>query len=346
MSQPELIDTAPLRALLANSIRQTIAEAAQVEPPPGASTGAALDPDALEMLTQALLDAADGGKHLRARLTLTIWQALQNSAPGGGAALDREGVGRLAGAVELFHVSALIHDDIVDDADTRRGRAALHRRLAADVAHRYGAQGADRLGRDLAVLAGDLAMVASESLAHQAVRGAAQPLAEAITRTLDQMRAQVMVGQFLDTLAPATGLDTPPVALDRAAGVALAKSAHYSVTFPLLLGAIAAQADAATLDALGQFGAAVGFAFQLRDDLLGVFGQADATGKPSDSDLTSGKRTVLIALARSRLPAKQSHRLAELLNSQPNQTAVTEARQLIESSHAADDAERLIAQCR
>jgi geranylgeranyl diphosphate synthase type I len=157
------------------------------------------------------------------------------------------------------------------------------------------------------------------------------------------MRAQVMVGQFLDTLAPAAPIRPVREALAGAAGVALAKSAHYSVTFPLLVGALAAGADEAQVRSLAAFGTHLGFAFQLRDDLLGVFGDPSATGKAAHLDLAGGKRTVLVALARAALPPRSRTRLEQLTAGGAGPEEVAEARTLIARSGADDDVERLIA---
>lgn len=245
--------------------------------------------------------AATGGKGFRARFCLAGWRAV--------AAADRPDPGVVpdvvtaaSASLEIFHAAALVHDDVIDRSDTRRGRPAAHR--AWESAHREGRWAGDAadFGTSAAILLGDLLVAWSDDLLEEGLLEA-EPTAAARARAeFGRMRREVTVGQFLDiaeesayVVAP---VDTHP---DRALRVASLKSARYSVQHPLQLGAVLAGADEAQYAALAAFGHPVGLAFQLRDDILGVFGDTAVTGKPVGDDLREGKRTLLIAYTRAAL---------------------------------------------
>jgi geranylgeranyl diphosphate synthase type I len=240
----------------------------------------------------AIDDLLAGGKRLRAGFCYWGWRAC------GGP--DRPEIFAAAAALELLHASALVHDDVMDASDTRRGQPAVHRRFAArHAAAGWGGSAAD-FGAGAAVLIGDLLlawtdeMLRASGLAPDAVwRGLGE---------LDAMRTEVFSGQFLDLVGQASGA----TAVDSALRVVTYKSAKYTVERPLHLGAelaIAAQpgaAGAAPRQAFTDYGIPIGIAFQLRDDILGVFGDPAKTGKPVIDDLREGKRTVMLAIARER----------------------------------------------
>ncbi|MDO3683661.1 polyprenyl synthetase family protein [Micromonospora sp. C28ISP2-4] len=198
-------------------------------------------------------------------------------------------------ALELLHTFALVHDDVMDASDTRRGLPTAHRAAAA----RHRAAGhtgdPDRYGEAVAVLIGDLCMVwADRLMTHAAVP--AERLLD-VRRCYDQMRVETVAGQFLDVLGEN---DSANWTVDRALRVARYKTASYTVQRPLLFGACLAGADAddPLIAAYTRYGLAVGEAFQLRDDLLGVYGDPETTGKPAGDDLRTGKPTALLMLAR------------------------------------------------
>jgi len=189
---------------------------------------------------------------------------------------------------------------VMDDSDTRRGAPALHRRFTA--LHRdQGWDGdGDRFGLAGAVLAGDLCLVWSDELfTASGLDGAALARGRGV---FDRMRTELMGGQYLDMLAQVLASRRPEGALERARRVIRYKSAKYTVEHPLLLGGRLAGADDAMLAAYSAFGLPLGEAFQLRDDVLGVFGDPAQTGKPAGDDLREGKRTYLVAAAFSALP--------------------------------------------
>lgn len=232
------------------------------------------------------------GKRIRALIT---WWGYELA---GGTDAAKSGIAHTAAGVELLHAAALIHDDIIDDSETRRGQPAVHTYFRA--MHRDGDWTGDAVlfGDGAAIIAGDLCLSLSEEL-FSASALAASATAEAVRRHND-FRRDVMVGQYLDIrlqAAPVAGDELLP----RADEVLTYKSAKYSVEQPLLLGAALAGADTALLSALSDFGLPLGRAFQLRDDELGVFGDPDVTGKPAGDDLRQGKKTVLIGLTLQAL---------------------------------------------
>lgn len=199
-----------------------------------------------------------------------------------------------AASFDLLHVAALVHDDVIDASDTRRGQASAHRQLEARHVDRSGAGDPAAFGRAGAILLGDLLTAWSDELVG---RSGLPPAVLARAHTvLDEVRTEVNAGQFLDMAAEAglAGGDDPVAVAER---VVEFKTARYTVIRPLQYGAALAGADPATLEGLARLGSPLGRAFQLRDDLLGVFGDEARTGKPAGDDLREGKRTVLVAEA-------------------------------------------------
>ncbi|HEX8971990.1 polyprenyl synthetase family protein [Oryzihumus sp.] len=245
--------------------------------------------DDLTPLVSAVAALLRGGKRLRAAFLYWGYRA------GGGA--DGDAVVRAATAMELFQAAALLHDDVMDDSDTRRGLPAAHRRLATEHTEQGWTGDGDRFGVAGAILAGDLCLTWTDELF--ATSGLPAAELERARPVFDRMRTQLMGGQFLDVLESARGWESLTTAerVERARRVIRYKSAKYTVEHPLLIGATAAGVGEADLAALSAYGLALGEAFQLRDDLLGVFGDPAQTGKPAGDDLREGKRTVLIAEA-------------------------------------------------
>jgi geranylgeranyl diphosphate synthase type I len=196
---------------------------------------------------------------------------------------------QVATALELLHIFALIHDDVMDESTSRRGQPSVHT-LAAQLHLHSGGQGnANRFGESIAVLVGDLAHAEADHLV--------APLPAALRRIWRVLVIELVRGQSRDVIGSAAGRRD----LEHARQVAQMKSGCYTVWRPLQLGAVAAQADEATVRLLAAYGAEVGEAFALRDDLLGVWGDPARTGKPAGDDLLSGKPTVILALAHELL---------------------------------------------
>ncbi|HCJ49518.1 MAG TPA: geranylgeranyl pyrophosphate synthase [Microbacterium sp.] len=258
--------------------------------------------------------AATGGKRFRARFCLAGWRAVA-SAGGRADSVVPDAVISAAASLEVFHAAALVHDDIIDNSDTRRGAPAAHR--AWEGRHRDAGWAGDPegFGRSAAILLGDLLVAWSDDLLEEGLADfddAAR--AAAARREYARMRRDVTIGQFLDVAEESAHVAVPAAGhAERALRIASLKSARYSVQHPLLLGATLAGADADQYDALSAFGHPVGLAFQLRDDVLGVFGDEAATGKPVGDDLREGKRTLLVAFARERLTAGAARVFDELI---------------------------------
>jgi len=274
----------------------------------------ALGPDSQPLLDEASAYLA-GGKRMRARFAMLGFQAVRPLDLGGepwgelGLALDA------AASLELFHAAALIHDDVIDHSDTRRGRPATHRHFAAQHLEAGWRGDSEHFGLAAAILLGDLLQSWADELMQRACdqtedRQAARSAREHFNR----MRSEVAIGQYLDVLEEQQQ-DFAPEAeqLERSTRVLVYKSAKYSVEAPLLIGGALAGASPEQTQALSDFGLPVGVAFQLRDDLLGVFGDSELTGKPVGDDLVEGKRTVLVTLARESLPATQRRLFDEML---------------------------------
>lgn len=251
-----------------------------------------LDPALARIGAEVAELVAAGGKRLRPAFVYWGYRA------GGGE--DGDAVLAPAAAVELLHTFALIHDDVMDRSARRRGAPTVHERLAA--AHRAEAMVGEAtwFGIGGAILAGDLAFVWADQL-FDAARFPAGVVDRA-RAVFTQLRVEVMAGQFLDLRL--AGLPAPSE--DDSLHVSLLKSGRYTVTRPLQLGAALASGDAALAEALAGFGDALGVAFQLRDDVLGMFGDPSATGKGALDDLREGKRTVLVLRAlRLATPAQR-----------------------------------------
>ncbi|WP_217184336.1 polyprenyl synthetase family protein [Streptomyces sp. AC495_CC817] len=254
-------------------------------------------PDAAALI-QAAADTLVGGKRLRARFCHAGWRAVARA--GGRPATEADSLWDVCAALEIFQSAALVHDDLIDNSDTRRGRPAAHRALEGSHLDAGWAGDAAAFGRSAAILLGDLLVAWSDDLLEDAL--ADHPHAAVVRREYARMRRDVTTGQFLDIAEEsAWSVNVIDSHVERALRVASLKSARYSIEQPLVLGAAIAGADEEQLRALRRFGHPVGMAFQLRDDVLGVFGDAAVTGKPAGDDLREGKRTVLVALTRQQL---------------------------------------------
>ncbi|GHF86067.1 geranylgeranyl diphosphate synthase type I [Amycolatopsis bartoniae] len=268
--------------VLSRFLREAGAEIEATEP--GFASG-------VDALTEFVLR---GGKRLRPTFAWWAWRGT------GGRAGDAEGVLQAVASLELVQACALIHDDLIDSSDSRRGRPTVHVAYADLHTSQQWAGTAASYGLAAAVLIGDLALAWADDMFGAAplpspVLGAARPAWRA-------MRTEVLAGQYLDVHMQVTEDASPEAALR----VSRLKTAAYTVERPLHLGAALAGADVAQVAALREFGRDLGIAFQLRDDLLGVFGDPSVTGKPAGDDLREGKRTLLIALGLRQADATQA----------------------------------------
>jgi geranylgeranyl diphosphate synthase type I len=290
-----------------------------------------LGEDARRLVEHARVSVS-GGKRFRA--SFCWWGYLALREPAGAA--EAAALMRACASLELLHASALVHDDYMDASDVRRGRPATHRAFEALHREQGWNASAAQYGASAAILLGDLLLSWSDEL----LRTCGLPSERVLDalRYFDLTRTEVVAGQFLDVSAQARGATD----VDLAMQVVRYKSAKYSIERPLHIGAALAGATPETVDRLTRFGLPLGEAFQLRDDLLGVFGDPEVTGKPAGDDLVEGKRTVLIALALDGLGATERAHLDASLGSPLTGTEVTELRTLITSSGAAEKVEEMI----
>lgn len=289
---------------------------------------AAIGPE-LDPLVEAVGSFVLGGKRLRPAFCYWAARAV--------GAADNDALVRAAASLELLQACALVHDDVIDRSATRRGLPSVHERFAA--AHRAAGWTGDPGGFGIAtaILLGDLFLVWSDAMfAGSGVDEAALRRARPI---YDSMRVELMAGQYLDVLEQALGGGS----VERALRVARFKAAKYTVERPLHLGAALGDADKAAVATFSAYGIAVGEAFQLRDDLLGLFGDPSVTGKPAGDDLREGKRTVLVALAaESASDADRAVLDRGLGNSRLDETGVEQIRDVVTSTGAATTVETMI----
>ena len=236
-----------------------------------------------DSLTSFLLDS---GKRLR-----PLFAYAGFAAAGGGL---EKSVTRAMAALELLQACALIHDDLMDGSDTRRGKPSIHRHFESVHVQEQLDGFAPQYGLSAAVLLGDLALVWSDQMLNTA--GLTTEQYARVMPFYNEMRVELMAGQFLD-IHEQTQKDT---SVDRSMKIARYKSGKYTIERPLHLGAAMTSSSKDVTDALSAYGLPLGEAFQLRDDLLGVFGDPSVTGKPAGDDLREGKRTVLIAMTNER----------------------------------------------
>jgi geranylgeranyl diphosphate synthase, type I len=280
----------------------------------------------------ALEELLAAGKRLRPAFCYWAWR--------GAGGPDGPQILAAAAALELLHASALVHDDVMDGSDTRRGRPSLHRLFAARHAGQHWRGSPESFGQGAAILMGDLLLSWTDEMYH-----ASGLPADALRRgqaVLDLMRTEVIAGQYLDLLGQAAGNGT----VESALRVAEYKSAKYTIERPLHLGAALAGFPSGPIPAaFSAYGLPLGVAFQLRDDILGVFGDPAQTGKPASDDVREGKRTVLLAIARARATAAQARVIDERLGDpRLDETGAAEVRAVITGTGALATCETMISQ--
>jgi geranylgeranyl diphosphate synthase type I len=233
------------------------------------------------------------GKRLRPAFSYWGWRAA------GGSATNTQTIYAAGAAIELVHASALVHDDLMDDSATRRGRPTAHRQFARVRPPSNVGRQSGEFGRMAAILLGDMLLSWSDELLGQS---GLKPKALARGRVyFDLLRTEVVAGQYLDVLAQTSATGS----VSDAMRVVRYKSAKYTVERPLQFGAAIAKGSKTLLRSLSSYGLPLGEAFQLRDDVLGVFGDPRETGKPTGDDIRDGKRTLLLARAYDRADRAQ-----------------------------------------
>lgn len=288
--------------------------------------------DDASRLVEAARASVTGGKRFRAMFCQWGFRSVREPVD----AAEEAALLRAAAALELLHASALVHDDYMDASDTRRGSPSVHRAFATQHRAEGWRGNAEQYGAAAAILLGDLLLSWADELLRTCGLAEAQVL-DAL-RFFDVTRSEVIVGQFLDVSVQARG----DASLEQSMRVLRYKSAKYSVERPLHVGAALAGASPETLAALTAYGIPLGEAFQLRDDLLGVFGDPEVTGKPAGDDLSEGKRTVLVALALAGASPEDAKALDEGLGRPLDGREVAELQRIIERSGAHAEVEQRI----
>jgi geranylgeranyl diphosphate synthase, type I len=282
----------------------------------------------VDVAGEVLSGFVDGGKYVRSTFMYLGWLC---GAPDDEAAL------RAAASLELLHAFALMQDDVMDESELRRGRPSAH----VEFAHWHDERGLtgspQRFGESAAVLLGDLCLVWSAKMLRESGVGS-DALARVWPR-YDDMRIELAVGQFADLV---NGSESFPT-LDQVLDVLRRKSGNYTVRRPLEIGAAMAGCAPEVLDALGGYGTAVGEAFQLRDDLLGISGSPTVTGKSAGTDLMAQKATSVIVAAHQLAGPGMRRQLTELMSTSTLSPADAQRWQaLIVASGAVQWVEQLI----
>jgi geranylgeranyl diphosphate synthase type I len=272
-----------------------------------------------------------GGKRLRPAFCYWGWR--------GAGGHDGESVVLAAASLELLHAGALVHDDVMDGSDTRRGRPAVHRGFSGLHRSEEWRGDPDAFGANAAILVGDLCLIWSDMMLSGC--GAEPDALRRARLVYDDMRMEVMTGQYLDLVEQVSGRTS----LQGALRVARHKTARYTVERPLQMGAALARDDPELVRAYSGYGLPLGEAFQLRDDVLGVFGDPQVTGKPAGDDLREGKRTALIAVTLELATPEQAARVRRHLGDPLlDEGGVCALQQVIRETGALRHVEQLIAQ--
>lgn len=282
----------------------------------------AVDADLAEPLEALRAYTMAGGKRLRP--AFCYWAFVGAGGNAGDAAMVEAGA-----ALEMLHTAALVHDDIIDRSARRHGAETVHVRLGRLHRQRGLSGDPDRFGEGTAILVGDLALVYSSRL-----MAGAGPEATAV---FEEMRLEVNVGQYLDVLGGAEG---PARGAARAGRICRYKTAKYTVERPLHIGAALAVGAGwrALAGPLSDFALPLGEAFQLKDDLLGAFGDPAVTGKPVGDDLREGKPTLLAGLTAARDP-----RFAAIMaGPERGEREVAQMLEMIEATGARSEVQRRV----
>lgn len=314
---------------------------------------AAIDAD-LTPVGEAICDLVlQGGKRLRPAFTYWGWRGALDAVSYGGSPVqeaaaerDDDTVVRAAASLELVQAGALIHDDVMDRASTRRGQPALHVRFAELHAENRWAGPAAGFGQGVAIIAGDIALTWAQEMIRTC--GLDQAALARVAPAYDAMRIEVMAGQYLDLRGQVDSHRPDEKALAAAWRTARYKAASYTVQRPLHIGALVDGPHAPEgplLRTYTEYGFALGEAFQLRDDVLGVFGNPEQTGKPAGDDLREGKQTLLVILARRRASANARDLFQRLIGrADLSGLDIDQLRMVIEGSGALAEVEVLIDQ--
>lgn len=261
---------------------------------------AELDESGVEVAGDILLTFVTGGKCLRSTFMYLGWLA--------GAADSDEALFAAAG-LELLHAFALLQDDVMDASSFRRGRPAAHIQFSQWHRKRQLSGPADRFGESAAILLGDLCLIWAEQMLRES--GVEYRRLQQAWPRYDAMRTELALGQFADLASDVRDLPSMAAVLE----TARRKSGNYTVRRPLEIGAAMSGCSDRTISGLGRYGEAVGEAFQLRDDMLGVFGAETVTGKPDGQDLIERKASSVVIAAHQLADPSSRRQLTDLMNS-------------------------------
>lgn len=282
----------------------------------------------IHIASEVLRDFVDGGKCVRSIFMYLGWLC---------GAEDDDAALRAAAGLELLHAFALLQDDVMDGAALRRGRPSGHVTFSRWHRHLRLSGSPDRFGESAAVLLGDLCLVWAAQMMRES--GVPATALDRVWPRYDAMRTELAVGQFADLINDARGFPT----LDKVLDVSRRKSGNYTVRRPLEMGGAMAGCGEHVLTTLGGYGDAIGEAFQMRDDVLGIFGSPAVTGKPSGSDLAEHKATSVVAAAYHLADSTLRRQLRELMSADNlDDNDVRRWRDLIAATGAVDWMERLI----
>ena len=287
-----------------------------------------LDEAGVEVAGDILLNFLTGGKCVRSTFMYLGWLS---------SASESDEALYASASLELLHAFALLQDDVMDDSPSRRGRPAAHIQFGEWHRKRDLSGSPQRFGDSAAILLGDLCLIWAEQMFRES--GVEyRRLQQALTR-YDAMRTELALGQFADLASDVRDLPSMAMVLE----VARRKSGNYTVRRPLEIGAAMSGCSDRTLSGLGRYGTAIGEAFQLRDDLLGVFGSEAVTGKPIGQDLVERKATSVVIAAHQLADAPTRRQLTELMNNgELDDTAIDRWRTLIVTTGAVQWIEDLI----
>jgi geranylgeranyl diphosphate synthase type I len=234
-------------------------------------------------------------------------------------------------ALELLHAFALFHDDVMDGSLTRRGEPTTNAKFEASHGSDKLAGESRRFGDGVAILVGDLAYVYSDQLMRNA-----SPQAWTIW---NELRIELNFGQYLDMLGSAMNERRR----EKAERICRYKSGKYTIERPLHLGALlAAPTRDDLIPVLSTYGLPLGDAFQMRDDVLGAFGDTAITGKPVGDDLREGKPTPLMAIATARANDAQLKELQLVGNQDLTPEQIARVQEVIRETGALDELETVI----
>jgi len=316
----------PFETWLAGLQRAVLADVTEFV---GARCVADLGDAGVDVAAEVLVQFVGGGKCLRSTYAYLGWLC---GADGNTAAL------RASASFELLHAFALLQDDVMDGSGLRRGRPAAHIQFAQWHRDRRLSGSARRFGESAAILLGDLCLVWAEQMLRES--GLRKRALDRAWHRYDAMRTELAVGQFSDLVNDARGLPTLDAVLD----VAQRKSGNYTVRRPLEIGAAMAGCDDDIIALLGRYGAAIGEAFQLRDDVLGVLGSARVTGKPAGGDLAEHKATSIVVAAYQMADSTIRRQMSELMSADDlDEAAIARWRTLIVATGAVQWVEEMIA---